>query len=179
MSRFGVLLDIDGVLCNQNGLMSGANDFVKSLTAENVPFMCLTNNSLKKRDEMASHLRSFGLDVREEQIYTSAMSTARFLAQQKKDCRVYPLGQGGLITALERNELKVVNDKPDYVIVGEGRDYTLEMIDRAILFLKTGARLVTVNMDNQRATAFGLRSGCSAVVKLLERRDWSECLEFR
>ncbi|WDE97496.1 HAD-IIA family hydrolase [Lentisphaera profundi] len=168
MSRFGVLLDIDGVLCNPSGLMLGAAEFVDELVKKNIPFMCLSNNSLKKRSEMSQHLKDLGLAVKTEQIYTSAMATARFLAQQKKNARVYVLGSGGLLTALEKNNLMIVEDKPDYVIVGEGRDYSLEVVDQAIKFLNEGARLVTVNMDNQRSTAFGLRSGCCSIVKLLE-----------
>lgn len=168
MSKFGVLLDIDGVLCDQLGLMAGAKEFVNALVKKNIPFMCLSNNSLKKRTDMSEHLRSLGLPVDVEQIYTSAMATARFLAKQTKNPRVYVLGSGGLITALEKNNITLVDSRPDYVIVGEGRDYTLEMLDVAIKFLKEGARLVTVNMDNQRSTAFGLRSGCGSIVKLLE-----------
>lgn len=168
MSRFGVLLDIDGVLCDQLGLMAGAKDFVSTLVKKNIPFMCLSNNTLKRRSDMSEHLKELGLPIRTEQIYTSAMATARFLAQQNSEARVYVLGSGGLITALEKNNLNIVEEKPDYVIVGEGRDYTLAMLDKAIKFLKEGARLVTVNMDNQRATAFGLRSGCGSIVKLLE-----------
>ncbi len=178
MSRFGVLLDIDGVLCNHNGLMPGAEAFIKALQENKTPYMCLTNNTLRSRCEMASHLSSLGLPMKEDQIYTSAMATARFLASQKESCRVYPLGQGGLITALEKNDVKVVDKSPDFVVVGEGRDYTLEMVDRAIMFLKTGARLVTVNQDNQRATAFGLRHGCSAIVKLLEDETGQRALNL-
>ena len=178
MSRFGVLLDIDGVLCNHNGLMPGAEGFINDLKENSTPFMCLTNNSLKRRSEMAAHLVSLGLSIREDQIYTSAMSAARFLASQKKSCRVYPLGHGGLITSLEKNGLKIVDDSPDFVIVGEGRDYTLDMLDKATVFLKTGARLVTVNMDNQRSTAFGLRRGCSSIVKLLEDETGQSALNL-
>jgi len=148
--------------------MPGAEAFVSDLVDKNIPFMCLTNNSLKKRTDMALHLQGLGLKIERDQIYTSAMSTARFLAQQQQGCRVYCLGGGGILTALEKNGVEVVDDRPDYVIVGEGRDYTLEMIDKAIRFLKEGARLFAVNLDTQRATAFGLRSGCGSIVKMLE-----------
>ena len=47
------------------------------------------------------------------------MSMARFLAQQQPNCRVYCLGGGGLITALNKNKVAVVDERPDYAVLAK------------------------------------------------------------
>ena len=92
-----------------------------STTAQrNIPFRLLTNNSQRTRRDVATKLRRMGIEVDEEHVFTCAMATARFLAQQKPGGTAYVIGEGGLLTALHRNGYSVVDHEPDYVVVGEG-----------------------------------------------------------
>jgi NagD protein len=96
------------------------------------------------------------------------MATARFLARQKPSGTAYVIGEGGLLTALHRNGYSIVDHNPDYVVVGEGRTLTMEMVDHAVQMILDGARLVATNPDPNCPTATGTRPGCGAIVAMLE-----------
>ena len=72
-------------------------------------------------------------------------------------------------TALHINGIAIVDKAPDYVIVGEGRTYTFEMLEKATNLILNGAKLIATNMDSSCPTANNqTRPGCGAVVRLLE-----------
>ena len=69
---------------------------------------------------------------------------------------------------VDQNGFAIVDKDPDYVVVGEGRTYTFEMLEHATNLVLSGARLIATNMDPSCPTSTGTRPGCGAVVKLLE-----------
>ena len=109
-----------------------------------------------------------GLDVEDEHVFTCAMATARFLAQQKPGGTAFVIGEGGLLTALHQNGYAVVDHDPDYVVVGEGRTFNLEMVEAAVRMILGGAKLIATNLDPNCPTQNGLRPGCGAMVAMLE-----------
>ncbi len=166
--KFGFLIDMDGVLYRGTDLIPGAERFVRELRDRDIPFRFLTNNSQRTRRDVVARLVRLGLDVEEEHVFTSAMATARFLAQQKPGGTAYVIGEGGLLTALHQHGYAVVDHDPDYVVVGEGRTFNLEMVEAAVRMILGGAKLIATNMDPNCPTQNGLRPGCGAFVALLE-----------
>jgi NagD protein len=110
-----------------------------------------------------------GLNVGEEHVFTCAMATARFLAEQKPGGTAYCIGEGGLLQALHHNGYAVVDRDPDYVVVGEGRVFNYEMVEKAVNMIMDGARLIATNPDPNCPTPAGLRPGCGAIVSMLEK----------
>jgi NagD protein len=164
----GYLIDMDGVIYRGHELIPGADRFVQELRTRKVPFLFLTNNSQRTRRDVATRLQRMGLDVEEEHVFTCAMATARFLAQQKPNGTAYVLGEGGLLTALHGNGYAIVDRDPDYVVIGEGRTFTFEMAETALNMVLGGAKLVATNLDPNCPTQTGSRPGCGALVALLE-----------
>ncbi|HEY3265486.1 MAG TPA: TIGR01457 family HAD-type hydrolase [Armatimonadota bacterium] len=165
----GYLLDMDGVIYRGAEPIPGAVDFVTNLRDKGIPFLFLTNNSQRTRRDVMTRLRRMGLEVEEDNIFTCAMATARFLAKQKPEGTAYVIGEGGLLHALHENGYAIVDHDPDYVVVGEGRAFTMEMMETAVRMVMRGAKLVATNMDPNCPTAKGLRPGCGAIVAMLER----------
>jgi NagD protein len=166
--QHGYLIDMDGVLYRGSELIPGADCFVRNLRDRGVPFRLLTNNSQRTRRDVAAKLARLGIDVDEEHVYTSAMATARYLAQQKPGGTAFVIGEGGLLTALHQNGYAVVDHEPDYVVVGEGRTFNLELVEAAVRMILGGARLIATNLDPNCPTQDGLRPGCGAMVAMLE-----------
>ncbi|GMV97515.1 MAG: acid sugar phosphatase [Phycisphaerae bacterium] len=164
----GFLIDMDGVVYRGHELIPGADRFVRRLREEDVPFLFLTNNSQRTRRDVATKLRRMGIDVEERHIFTCAMATARFLARQKPKGTAYVIGEGGLLHALHTNGYAIVDHDPDYVVVGEGRALTLEMMEAAVRMILRGAKLIATNLDPNCPTQNGLRPGCGAFVAMLE-----------
>src|SRR5436309_6098255 len=164
----GFLIDMDGVVYRGTDLIPGAKEFVSLLLRKRIPFLFLTNNSQRTRRDVATKLRRMGIAAEEGHIFTCAMATARFLAQQKPGGTAYVIGEGGLLQALHQNGYAIVDSDPEYVVVGEGRTLTMEMLDTAVRMIQRGAKLIATNLDPNCPTKDGLRAGCGAIVAMLE-----------
>src|SRR5215218_5507774 len=95
----GFLIDMDGVIYRGGQLIPGAVEFIAQLQASENPFTFLTNNSQRTRRDVATKLGRMGIDVDEQHVFTCAMATARFLAQQLPEGTAYVIGEGGLLQA--------------------------------------------------------------------------------
>src|SRR5438477_5132607 len=145
--KHGYLIDMDGVLYRGSELIPGSDAFIEQLRAREIPFRLLTNNSQRTRRDVVAKLNRMGIEVEEEHIFTSAMATARFLARQSPGGTAFVIGEGGLLTALHQNGYAVVDHEPDYVVVGEGRTFNLELVEKAVRMIVKGAKLVATNPD--------------------------------
>src|SRR6478736_7152177 len=96
------------------------------------------------------------------------MATAAFLEWQKPRGTAFVIGEGGLLTALHQHGYAVVDHAPDYVVVGEGRTFNLELVEAAVRMIMGGAKLIATNLDPNCPTQNGLRPGCGAMVAMLE-----------
>lgn len=166
--KHGYLIDMDGVLYRGSELIPGSDLFIRQLRRRGIPFRFLTNNSQRTRLDVVAKLARMGIDVEEEHVFTCAMATARFVAQQKPGGTAFVIGEGGLLNALHTNGIAVVDHDPDYVIVGEGRTFNLELVETAVKLIMNGAKLVATNLDPNCPTQDGMRPGCGAFVALLE-----------
>ena len=164
----GFLIDMDGVIYRGNQLIPGADRFIESLKAEGIPFLFLTNNSQRTTRDVATKLARMGIDVAEKNIFTCAMATARYLASRRPGGTAYVIGEGGLLQSLHGCGYSVVDQEPDYVVVGEGRTMTLDTLERAVTLILGGAKLIATNLDNSCPTNSGTRPGCGATVAYLE-----------
>jgi NagD protein len=164
----GYLIDMDGVIYRGGHLIPGADRFINGLLDAGTPFRFLTNNSQRTRRDVATRLQRLGIDVGEEHVYTCAMATARFLAHQKPGGTAFVIGEGGLLNALHENGYAIVDRDPDYVVVGEGRTISFEMVEAALKMVLAGAKLVATNLDPNCPTESGLRPGCGSTVAMLE-----------
>jgi len=165
----GFLIDMDGVIYKGEHVIEGAKEFITKLIKDDIPFLFLTNNSQRTRRDVAMKLIRKGFDITEDHIFTCAMATARFLAHQKPNGTAFVIGEGGLLHALHRNGYSIVDSDPDYVVVGEGRTFTMEMMEQAVNMILNGAKLITTNPDPSCPTANGTRPGCGAIAAMLER----------
>src|SRR5207237_9919046 len=76
--------------------------------------------------------------------------------------------EGWLLTALHQNGYAVIDHDPDYVVVGEGRTFNLELVETAVRLIHRGAKLIATNLDPSCPTQDGPRPGCGAMVAMLE-----------
>jgi NagD protein len=162
------IIDMDGVIYHGNRLLKGAAEFVGWLTANNKAFLFLTNSSDRSPLELAQKLSRLGILVEPEHFYTSALATAGFLASQHPGGSVYVIGEPGLIQALYDAGFTMNNVNPDYVVVGEGRGYSLEALERAVKLVMGGARLIGTNPDLSGPVEGGIVPACGALVAPIE-----------
>lgn len=164
----GFLIDMDGVIYSNNDLIPGADTFIAALKKNDIPFLFLTNNSQRSPRDVVNKLAGIGIEAEEENVFTSAMATGWFLARQKPHGTAYVLGEGGLLTSLHENGYSLVSQDPDFVVVGEGRNFTLEMVNNAVDMILNGAKLVATNLDPSPKIKGWNNLGIKAVIAMLE-----------
>jgi NagD protein len=147
----------------------GAERFIGRLRELGRPFLVLTNNSIYTPRDLAARLRASGLDVPEESIWTSALATAAFLADQRPRGTAFVIGEAGLTTALHEAGYTMSERSPDYVVLGETRSYSLERITLAIRLIAAGARFIATNPDPTGPTPAGIVPATGAVAALISR----------
>ena len=163
------LTDMDGVLVHEDHPIPGADKFLQELQANDVPFLVLTNNSIRTPRDLAARLRHSGLDIPEESIWTSALATATFLSEQRPGGTAYVVGESGLTTALHEIGYVLTDSAPDYVVLGETRTYSFEAITTAIRLVERGARFIATNPDATGPSREGLLPATGSVAALISR----------
>jgi NagD protein len=162
-------MDMDGVLVREENPIPGADEFIARLASRGVPFLVLTNNSIYTRRDLAARLRTSGLDVPEEAIWTSALATARFLDDQRPRGSAFVIGEAGLTTALHDAGYTLTERSPDYVVLGETRTYSFERITSAIRLIASGARFIATNPDATGPAPGGPLPATGSVAALISR----------
>jgi NagD protein len=162
-------MDMDGVLVHEEQAIPGAAEFLDALRKRGIPFLVLTNNSIYTRRDLAARLRTSGLHVPEEAIWTSALATARFLETQRPGGSAFVIGEAGLTTALHEAGYTLTEREPDYVVLGETRTYSFERITRAIRLILGGARFIATNPDPTGPAPGGLVPATGSVAALVSR----------
>lgn len=166
--KTGLLIDMDGVIYRGSQLIPGADQFIDTVKREHIPFLFLTNNSQRTQRDVAKKLERMGILVDAENIFTCAMATAQYLASRRPAGTAYVIGEGGLLEAMHRHGFSIVDQTPDFVVVGEGRTLTLDTLERAVTMILEGAKLIATNLDPNCPTKTGVRPGCGATVAYLE-----------
>jgi NagD protein len=161
------LTDMDGVLVHEGTALPGAADFLARLRERDKRFLVLTNNSIFTARDLRARLLASGLDVPEESIWTSALATAQFLADQQPAGSAFVIGEAGLTTALHAVGYVLTDTDPDFVVLGETRNYSFEAITTAIRLIEGGARFIATNPDPTGPSADGPMPACGAVAALI------------
>ncbi|NHB84240.1 HAD family hydrolase [Tessaracoccus sp. HDW20] len=168
------LTDMDGVLVHDSRPLPGAPELIDQWTRDETPFLVLTNNSSFTPRDLSVRLRDSGLDVPEERIWTSAMATAQFLAEQKPGGSCYVVGEAGLITALYEKGMIMTDHTPDFVVVGETRTYSFESITTVIRLINSGSRFIVTNPDATGPALDGVVPATGAVAALITKATGKE-----
>jgi len=161
------LTDMDGVLVHEEVPLPGASDFIEALKGTGRRFLVLTNNSIFTPRDLRARLLGSGIDVPEDAIWTSALATAKFLADQRPGGSAYVVGEAGLTTALHDVGYVMTDRKPDYVVLGETRTYSFEAITRAIRLIEGGARFIATNPDASGPSQHGTLPATGSVAALI------------
>lgn len=166
--KTGFICDMDGVIYHGNQILPGVAEFIDWLYQEKKEFLFLTNNSGSTPRELQQKLARMGLDVPQEHFYTSALATAAFLKEQSPGCSVYAIGEAGLLNALYDAGITMNDVNPDYVVMGEGKAYSLDTLTKATNLVEKGAKLIGANSDLSGPIENGIAPACRALVAPVE-----------
>ena len=162
-NKKGFICDMDGVLYHGNRLLPGAVEFINWLQKNGREYLFLTNNSGMTPRELHQKLERLGVNVPEEHFYTS-----EFLRIQAPGCSAFVIGEAGLLNALYDAGITMNDVNPDYVVIGEGRSYSLETLTKAVNLVLGGAKLIGANSDVSGNIENGIAPACRALIAPVE-----------
>ena len=110
----------------------------------------------------------------EAAIWTSALATGQFLADQSAGGSAYVIGEAGLTSALHEVGFVMTERDPDYVVLGETRTYSFEAITRAIRLIERGARFIATNPDVTGPSPEGPLPATGAVAAMITKATGAE-----
>ncbi len=144
-----VVMDMDGVLYRGDQPVPGAIETLNTLRQQGVQVAFLTNNASRRREELVERVVQLGLPCTLDQMGGSAYTTARYLAQEAPEARIFVVGMAGMIRELREAGLTVVptHAGATHVVVGLDRGVTYEKLMHAHYAICQGATFIATNLD--------------------------------
>ena len=139
----GLLLDLDGVLSEDDAVVPGAADALESVTARGLAVRILTNTTTHSRREVASRMAAIGLRADADQIFSPAVAATRFMGEAGVT-RIHLAAAPALIEDFTGFEL--VDRDAEAVVLGDlYRGFTWETLNRLFNLLLDGAGLIALH----------------------------------
>ena len=168
------LTDMDGVLVHEGVALPGAAEVLQQWKDQGLRYLVLTNNSIYTPRDLAARLKATGLNIDEDSIWTSALATADFLHSQKPKGSAYVIGEAGMTTALHEVGYIQTDVNPDYVVLGETRNFNFETLTKAIRLINNGSRFIATNPDATGPSADGPLPATGSVAALITKATGKE-----
>lgn len=163
----GFLIDLDGTMYRGTEKITEAVAFVKKLKSREIPYLFVTNNSTKTKEQVTENLVHFGVPAKPKDILTTSMAMAQLIKGEKHNARVYFIGEEGLEQALNENGLAYEENNPDYVVIGMDRQINYEKLAKACLAVRKGAKFLSTNPDVALPTERGFLPGNGAFTAVI------------
>jgi 4-nitrophenyl phosphatase len=141
------LLDMDGTTYLGEKLLAGAREFIEFLDKERIPYLFLTNNSSKSALEYSYKFHKLGLEISPEKIFTSGEATCIFLNKMKPGASIYLLGTKPLQDEFIRQGFNLVEEKPDYAVLGFDTTFTYARLWKFCNWIRAGIPYITTHGD--------------------------------
>jgi HAD superfamily hydrolase (TIGR01450 family) len=156
------VIDLDGVIWLALEPIPGAADAVARLRGAGIEVLFATNNALPTLADLVDQLAAVGIEAGAHDLVTSAQAAASVL---EEGSTALVCAGAGVTEALADRGVTVVGDGPaDAVVVGLTRDFSYDMLARAVTAVRGGARLVGTNDDATYPTPGRLLPGAGALL---------------
>lgn len=167
----GIIADMDGVVWRDDEAMPGAAEFFQHLNGR-IAYVFATNNSSRTVEHYVEKLNRIGIPAKPEQVISSAVATAAFLAEKyPRGSRVFVIGQEGLRTALEEQGFVLVDTQEPQaalVVCGTDRTFNYDKLKLAMRHILGGAVFIGTNSDKTFPVPDGLAPGAGSLLAAVE-----------
>lgn len=139
----GLLFDLDGTVYRGEAPIPGAARFIADYKDQGGKVLFVTNRANRRTSVVTAHLQELGIPCVDEEIVTSAHAAAHVIGSSS----VYPIGEDGLLEALEEKGATITDNGAEWVAVGYDRQVTYEKIEKATRLILGGAKFLATNRD--------------------------------
>lgn len=167
-----LILDMDGVLWRSDAPIGNLPEIFRRIEARGLKYVFATNNGTKTPEQYAATLESFGVNVKPEQVVTSALGVAHTLAQKfPRGTKIFMIGEDGVREALQAKGFEIAaNDnapEAQVVVMGIDRSVTFDKMREATLLVRRGVPFYATNPDKTFPTPRGEIPGAGAWISVI------------
>jgi len=174
MALRGLLLDLEGVLYQEDAAIPGAVEAVQVLQGRGLALRGLTNTTTRPRREIADRLARLGIPLGAEALFTPPVAAARAL--EAEGLRRLHLAAAPAL-ALDFAGFELVDERPEAVVLGDlYLDFTWERLNRLFGFLRDGARLIALHKNRVSRRGAEIALDLGPFVAALEYASGREAL---
>lgn len=159
--------DLDGTVLRGKVGIPSAVVFIHALQSRGIEPIFVTNNSSKTREQLQKGLSAVGIKAPLTHIYSSALATAKYIAQHYPAAKVQVIGSDGILAAVKAEGIKLSEEQPEVLVMGIDRDMTYAKLAAASLIVQKGAKLIGTNEDIKFPTEDGFVPGNGSFVNLV------------
>lgn len=141
------LLDMDGTFNLGDQLLPGAIEFIQTITTRGQDYIFLTNNSSRSSLQYAEKITRLGLPISPEQVFTSGEAAALYLHQHLPGGRLFLAGTAELEDEFRRHGFQLVQDAPDWVVLGFDTTITYDKLRRLCDHVRTELPYLATHPD--------------------------------
>ncbi len=145
----GYIFDLDGTVYLGEELIPGADDTVAALRARGAGVIFVSNKPIATGRSYAEKLTRLRIPANLEQVLTSPMALAHYIAAHHEAPRVLALGEEPVLSELRAIGCRLVESatEADIVVVSWDRQVTYARLDEAFQALRRGALFYVTNPD--------------------------------
>lgn len=141
------LLDLDGTVYLEGELIGDMKGTLELIRKSGRRIVYLTNNSSRSRDVYVKRLTDMGIYDSRDTVFTSGMSAVGYLNREYKGKSIYLMGTDALKKEFLDSGIKLVEDKPDIVVISYDTEINYEKITKVTHFLAQGVKYITTHGD--------------------------------
>lgn len=172
----GFAIDMDGTVYHGERPIPGAVEFIRSLREKGIPFRFLTNNSSHGRDFYVERLNRMGFDVTRNEILSSTVATARYIAKNYPGKSVYPVGVPDFEKEIQEYGIIIDRSDPDIVLLAFDTTIDYGKINDAYHFLKDGKLFIATHPDDLCPTEGGYDIDIGPFIRMFEQMTSSKAI---
>lgn len=162
----GLLVDIDGVLRNEDQVIPGAIETIEYLKKQEIPFLLATNTTRRSRYTLSNNLRRLGFKISVNHIFSAPFAGARWLKEHQVKSIFLFLGGDAY---REFTSFRITSRKPEYVVLGDvSDDLTYANLNQVFRLIMGGAKMLALQKNRYWMRADGLAVDAGAIVAALE-----------
>lgn len=165
----GWLFDLDGTVYRGEGVIPGAPEVIAALRAAGRRVAFLSNKPIQTRADYAAKLTRLGIPTAAEEVVTSSLVLARYLARVDPGAPCFVIGEPPLVGELSAHGIEVREDpRVRWVVVAFDRTFTYAKLNTALQAVRRGARLIATNPDRTCPTEEGEIPDCAGMIAAVE-----------
>ncbi|MFY3790544.1 TIGR01457 family HAD-type hydrolase [Ureibacillus sp. MALMAid1270] len=160
--------DLDGTVYRGKEGIDSAVRFIHRLQEKGLEYYFITNNSSKTPSQLQQALTNIGIETDTSRIYSSAITTAKYVSQNYQAAKVHMIGSDGLRAAFKEEGIEVSDElEVDVVVMGIDQTVDYMKLAKATAAVQNGAKLIGTNKDVKFPSEYGFLPGNGSFVNLV------------